>query len=197
MPHPRSEVNIGGVGWTKAEWRDWALARRTGASMAELSALVTTVLSAWLDLQPPTTVLLYRAMAGELSLGLLADAPSSTQRHQWATTRTPATGPLTLHRWDSPLEHHHFGFLQPIATAPLVSAATIGIVLVPGLVFDGAGGRIGYGKGYYDRLLADLPWAVPVGVTTTALVVGALPTGPHDVAMKALATEQALQYVTR
>jgi 5-formyltetrahydrofolate cyclo-ligase len=42
-----------------------------------------------------------------------------------------------------------------------VSPGEIDFILVPGLVFDWEGGRIGYGAGYYDRLLTAWPAPVP------------------------------------
>ncbi len=44
-----------------------------------------------------------------------------------------------------------FGILE--ATGPVCSLDEIDVVLVPGLVFDAQGFRLGYGKGYYDRFL--------------------------------------------
>jgi 5-formyltetrahydrofolate cyclo-ligase len=101
-----------------------------------------------------------------------------------------------VHRWDSPLERHRFGFVQPTADAPVVPLDEIGIVLVPGLVFDRAGGRIGYGKGYYDSLLAATGGGTRlVGITYDELVVERLPTTSRDVAMTHLATEGGLRPV--
>ncbi len=48
-----------------------------------------------------------------------------------------------------------YGVLEPQGEA--VPVGEIDVVLVPGLVFDGNGYRLGYGKGYYDRFLAQLP----------------------------------------
>ncbi len=197
MTHEKSGVKDLEPGRAKAQWRRWAADRRAGLDLGELSSAVRSVLAAWLDSQPPTTVLLYRAMQGELCLDRLADAAECGSRHRWATTRTPPTGPLTLHPWDSPIERHRFGYDQPVAAAPVVAGSSIGIVVVPGLVFDRDGGRIGYGKGYYDRLLAGLHGAVTVGVAPEALVVEVLPTEPHDRPMAMLATEVAVTVVTR
>ncbi|MDD2509814.1 MAG: 5-formyltetrahydrofolate cyclo-ligase [Syntrophomonas sp.] len=47
-----------------------------------------------------------------------------------------------------------FGIREPLGKA--VPAAEIDVVLVPGLVFDARGYRLGYGKGYYDRFLAGI-----------------------------------------
>lgn len=83
--------------------------------------------------------------------------------------------------------------------APPPGAATRpAILLVPLLGFDGAGYRLGYGGGYYDRTLAALgrrPLAVGVGHA-----LGHLPTidpQPHDVPLDAIATEDGLAWFER
>jgi 5-formyltetrahydrofolate cyclo-ligase len=66
---------------------------------------------------------------------------------------------------------------------------------VPGLAFAADGHRLGYGKGFYDSVLA----ALPEGVIT--LAVGfelqrcdRLPTGPLDRAVQGLVTESAITW---
>ncbi len=48
-----------------------------------------------------------------------------------------------------------FGVLEP-NTEEVVASSDIGLILVPGVVFDKKGNRIGYGMGYYDRLLSHM-----------------------------------------
>lgn len=54
------------------------------------------------------------------------------------------------------LEKSKQGFLAPRASTSPAPLETIRFVLVPALAFDSKGGRIGYGGGFYDRLLAAL-----------------------------------------
>lgn len=177
---------------TKAQLRRWALAQRSSVELDVASGGLRAVLRDWLLARPPTTVVCYRAMTGELTLDALVTDDALAARHRWATTRTPSSGPLTVHPWDAPLERHRFGFEQPVADAPGVELSEIGVVLAPGLLFDARGGRLGYGAGYYDALLAQVPAACAVGVTCEALLVERVPMEAHDVAMSWIATERGV-----
>ena len=112
-------------------------------------------------------------------------------------TRTLPGGLLTVHPAGAPTERHRFGYLQPVAGAPEVPLADIAVAVVPGLVFDAWGGRVGHGQGHYDRLLPLLPTGVGrIGVTLAALVVPEhLPAEAHDVRMTHLATERGVHQV--
>jgi 5-formyltetrahydrofolate cyclo-ligase len=74
-----------------------------------------------------------------------------------------------------------------------VAAGELDLVLVPGLAFDRQCGRIGYGKGYYDRLLhlvrAD---TTLVGLAFDCQVVAEVPLLPYDVRMDRIATPTAV-----
>lgn len=79
--------------------------------------------------------------------------------------------------------------------SPTVSPGEVDLIVVPGLVFDGAGGRIGYGAGYYDRFLASVPEEVPrVGVCFRNQLVGEeIPQESHDQPVDAVVTEDGFQ----
>ncbi|HET7024882.1 MAG TPA: 5-formyltetrahydrofolate cyclo-ligase [Gemmatimonadales bacterium] len=64
------------------------------------------------------------------------------------------------------------------------------LILVPGVAFDRKGGRIGYGRGYYDRVLARIRSGTPtIGLAFEAQVIDAVPMGPADYHLKHLVTE--------
>lgn len=80
------------------------------------------------------------------------------------------------------LEHHKWGFQEPVPSrCPLVDLSEISIALIPGLGFDPTTNtRLGYGGGYYDRLLARLPSAQAWGIGFLEQLVSGLPCNSHD-----------------
>jgi 5-formyltetrahydrofolate cyclo-ligase len=102
----------------------------------------------------------------------------------------------------------------PKEGVPPVPLEAIDVLLLPGVAFDPAGHRLGYGAGYYDRYLAPLKTeeagdalrlpASPettkrrpllVGLAFSVQVLPALPAEPHDVRVDVLATETGLQRI--
>ena len=97
------------------------------------------------------------------------------------------------------LEPSHFGVPQPppAALRP-VAAAAIPVFLVPGVGFDPAGNRIGFGLGFYDRALADAaPTARRIGLAFEAQITDRLPAEPHDVRMDLVITEDRVMAAPR
>ncbi len=175
-------------GSDKTAWRTWAGRAAAELDAAALSPIVVVHLQEWI--QPHAALLVFSPMPGEVDLSPL--------RHEGRVlmTRTPPSGPLTVHDADAARELHPWGYSQPVAGAPAVDPAEIDVVLVPGVAFSVTGARLGHGKGYYDRLLAALrPESERVGVTFDALVVPELPTAAHDIAMTHLATESGVRDV--
>ena len=75
-------------------------------------------------------------------------------------------------------------FLEPLSSC--VKADKIDLVLVPGIAFDKNGGRVGFGKGYYDKYLEDTN-AKSIGICfKEQLADGALPLESHDIPMESL-----------
>lgn len=142
----------------------------------------------FLDDRLPGLVLTYLSMPGELAAERVAERVGPAYR--FATTRTPEVGWLTIHPLDAPRQRHRFGYEQPVSASPEIEASEVELVLLPGLCFDRQGGRIGWGKGYYDQLLSRLrPDTVTIGVTLERRIVVEVPMEPHDRRVDHLATE--------
>ncbi len=74
--------------------------------------------------------------------------------------------------------------------AKRVAPGELDLVMVPGTAFDPRGGRMGQGKGYYDRLLAHArPDAPLVALAFDCQVFDEIPVAPHDVFMDKVVTE--------
>lgn len=82
-----------------------------------------------------------------------------------------------------------FGILEPIEITK-ISYKNIDIVLVPGIVFDKEGHRIGYGFGFYDKFLKKVPKAFKIGLAFDFQVVDKVPREEHDVPVDLIVTEK-------
>jgi 5-formyltetrahydrofolate cyclo-ligase len=83
----------------------------------------------------------------------------------------------------------HLGIPEPRPDRPVIAPDAIDAVVVPGVAFDAAGGRLGYGGGYYDRLLPRLRAGVRrIAGAFDVQVVPNVPRGTHDLAVDCVVT---------
>ncbi len=76
------------------------------------------------------------------------------------------------------------GVLEPAVDGHGESAPVPKVWIVPGLAFTRGGARLGYGGGWYDRLLASAPQSSAVlGVAYPFQLLDELPSEPHDIAL--------------
>lgn len=80
----------------------------------------------------------------------------------------------------SQVEKSNFGIPEPVSDGPVADDETA-LVLMPGLAFDRAGHRIGYGGGFYDKFLAAEPNHPTVALCFDFQVVEDLPTEAFDI----------------
>jgi len=65
------------------------------------------------------------------------------------------------------------------------------LVIMPGAAFDPKGNRLGYGGGYYDRLLSRLRRNIPlVALAYEEQLLDSLPSVPHDIRVHMIVTDQ-------
>ena len=96
--------------------------------------------------------------------------------------RVESTG-IVVVDGDAPMVASKFGVQEP--TGPAIDVGEIDLVIVPGLAFTPTGDRLGYGQGYYDRLLPTVS-APTVGVCFEDQLVDEMPVTPNDVRVDAV-----------
>ena len=87
------------------------------------------------------------------------------------------------------LEIGAFGIHEPNNTCPIVEPKSIDLFIVPGLAFDEDKHRLGFGAGFFDRMLATLS-ARLIGLAYSFQIVPKLPSEEHDIAMDFVLTEK-------
>lgn len=94
------------------------------------------------------------------------------------------------------LESGCYGVLEPDPDRCRPARNTENAVcIVPGLSFDSKGYRLGYGKGYYDRFLADFK-GVTVGLCYSGCIRWNLPHGYYDRPVDVLITDKYIRRIT-
>jgi 5-formyltetrahydrofolate cyclo-ligase len=92
---------------------------------------------------------------------------------------------------DAALRPGAYGLPEPDAAAPEVALAALAALVVPGVAFDAAGRRLGFGGGYYDGVLgaARAAGAIAIGLAYDFQIVDACPAGPGDAGVDAVVTD--------
>lgn len=90
-----------------------------------------------------------------------------------------------------------FGVLEPDPNLPKVSNKRIDLFILPGLAFDDSGNRLGYGKGYYDRALDNVPQGKKVGLAYEFQILDSVPVDENDRKVELIVTERGIVFSRR
>ncbi|NJM66167.1 MAG: 5-formyltetrahydrofolate cyclo-ligase [Acaryochloris sp. RU_4_1] len=183
---------------TKTQLRRQLLVQRQSMP-AQQWCLLSQILCQQLQRSPvwqqAQTVLAYMTFRQEPDLRELLT--QAEQSHQWGLPRCVGQD-LVWHRWHPQqlevLQPSQYGILEPPSNLPLLGATEVDLILVPAVACDRNGFRLGYGGGYYDRLLATPTWStVPtIGIVFEQAYLDHLPTDPWDQPLDAICTEKGL-----
>jgi len=137
----------------------------------------------WLRDRPSLRkIAVYSALPGEVDL---SSVPVRQPEIIWLYPRVIGDH-LTFHEGGN-LRPGAFGLLEPAGESPEIPLGEIDAFICPGLAFDTGGGRLGRGRGYYDRVLAQArPDALKIGVCFPQQIVTDTFPEPHDVKMDAV-----------
>ena len=162
------------------------------AARAARSAAITERVTELAELQTADVVAAFMPMRREVDVtGIICAARESGKRI--ALPRIdPTGGELLLHFHDSgdALVEGVWGIAEPAASAPGAPPAEVDFVLVPALAVDERGHRVGYGKGFYDRLLPRLTRAVSCVVVFDFQLIAEVPERPGDHRVDLVVTDQ-------
>lgn len=137
-------------------------------------------------------VLAYSALRFEVDPRPIIERAWARGKRVLLPRTVPETRALVLHAYEEGDELVESGFVvkEPLSTAPVVPASEVDLVLVPGLGFDVRGHRLGYGQGYYDRVLPALARATSLGLAFELSMLIEVPSAPHDVPVDLVVTEK-------
>jgi 5-formyltetrahydrofolate cyclo-ligase len=134
------------------------------------------------------TILAYFSFRQEPDLSSLF-----TLQHRWGFSRCVGDA-LIWHSWKpkDPLNFGIYGIPEPDCEAPLLQPSEIDLILVPAVACDYQGYRLGYGGGFYDRLLNASEWrGIPtLGIIFDFAYLPQLPVDSWDQRLDGICTEK-------
>jgi 5-formyltetrahydrofolate cyclo-ligase len=138
------------------------------------------------------TIMVYMALPQEVqTMPIITRARQLQKRIAVPVIRGQELIAVALNEPPMQLQRGRFGILEPCGTPCVLHPQDIGCIVVPGIAFDTRGGRLGFGKGYYDRFLRQLPATTyRCGLAFSVQIVPYMPQEPHDICMHGIVTEQ-------
>jgi 5-formyltetrahydrofolate cyclo-ligase len=186
-------VNAAELKRAKRDVRRRVLATRDAISSAERERLGVTIAdraAALPELEDVGTAMAFWSFGSEVPTGPLLDRLSARGIRLALPRIVERELEPRLWRPGDPMTETTFGALEPAAGAVL-DPADLDAIVTPAVAFDRSGRRIGYGGGFYDRLLARArPDAVRVGIGFgVQLSSQELPGGRFDLRVDVVVTE--------
>ena len=134
-------------------------------------------------------VFIYYSMGKEVNTHRLIEGALRSDK-QVFLPKTGGNGLMTFHafREGDALVHVRMNIPEPEESTPEAAPEVDDIIIVPAMVYDLEGYRLGYGGGYYDRFLAGCE-AFSVGLCRDRMLMTALPREEHDVPVNCVVTE--------
>jgi 5-formyltetrahydrofolate cyclo-ligase len=169
----------------RARVKSLSLAARSGGSLALCARLREQRL--W---QQAKAVLLFAPLPDEPDLWPMLTEALAAHKTVALPSFVAATNTYVARRivdLERDLIVGKFGIREVAELSPEMELNQLDLVLVPGVAFDARGGRLGRGRGFYDRLLAAVR-GTKCGVAFDEQVVNAVPVGPLDVSLNCILT---------
>jgi len=165
------------------------------ATRRELSARITPQLLALDAYRQASCVLAYMSFGSEFDTAALVTDALASGKQLCLPRVDRSTRRLELHSVDdlaNDLQTGTWGIREPRAECPPANLARIDFVLLPGVAFTPQCDRLGYGGGFYDRLIPRFASRPPLVAASFALQIrGAIPLDANDQRMDVVITEHS------
>lgn len=175
-----------------------ALEPRIKRVMDEKICSILTSLAAY---RYADTLLVYYPMPDEIDIKPFIE-------HAWADGKSIAfpkcrreNRSMTFHivsSFDELSENGMFGIPEPMPDLPVYDPENNRLqqsaCIIPAVIYDRSGYRIGYGKGYYDRYLPSFSGS-RIGVCYSGFITDKVPRGKYDLAVNVLVTEKGVRAI--
>ncbi|MBD2776059.1 5-formyltetrahydrofolate cyclo-ligase [Iningainema tapete] len=167
---------------TVAQWREKSARLSTHLLSSPLFTSAKTILAYFSFRQEPDLTNLFRQT--HYFWGFPRCVGKSLHWHLWKTNDSVITGA--------------YGITEPHPDAPTIDSAFVDLILVPSVACDYQGYRLGYGGGYYDRLLSLPEWASKptIGIVFDFAYLPQLPVEPWDQPLSGVCTETGLKMIS-
>lgn len=181
----------------KQKYRKIYLSLRSSLSWREReakSAQICQKLLALASWQRAQTVMLYAAFKNEVETADLIQVALDQKKNVLLPRIEGGKGivPYQIKAFPDDVAPGYAGILEPHSkTSPWRDA--IDLIVLPGIAFDMEGGRLGYGKGCYDRFLKQMSLSsFKIGLTFEICLVTSLPLEDHDEKVDVIITEKRI-----
>lgn len=178
---------------SKNLFRERMLARRRTLSPENLAVVSSSAQRLLLSLpafKEAKTVALYAACHGEIGTDLLWESGIVSGKKICFPAVVGKSLEFRVVTKPGDFTPGPYGISQPASGLPVLCPEEISLYVLPGVAFDHAGHRIGYGKGYYDRTLHSCCGKGKLtGLCHDFQLLDQIPALPHDVTMDRIVTE--------
>ena len=167
-----------------------AIARLTAEEKQEASAGAQVALRETSLWQGAAAILFYAPLSDEVDLWPLAEAALKVGKRVALprfVSDESAYALVEITDLQTAFYRGPHGVREPSDECPIFPQNDLDLLLIPGLGFSWEGVRIGRGKGYYDRLLANAK-GIKCGVGFDCQIADGLPTEPHDILLDFILT---------